>query len=126
MARHWHNRRCRLEGLELAHFLVDVILDKKGTDILLIDIQEQSVFTDFFLLCSGDNKRQLETLAENVALEAKQKAGAMPWGIEGEPESGWILVDFGGVIVHIFSPEQRLYYDLEDLWRDGHVVLRMQ
>lgn len=106
--------------------LVDTILDKKGSDITLLDIRDQAVFADYFLICNGENERQLHTLADTVREKAKQEAEVIAYGVEGEPQSGWMLVDFGDLIVHIFSPSQRNYYDLEDLWREGHVVLRMQ
>jgi ribosome-associated protein len=106
--------------------LVDTILDKKGSDITLLDIRDQAVFADYFLICNGENERQLHTLADTVREKAKQEAEVIAYGVEGEPQSGWMLVDFGDLIVHIFSPSQRNYYSLEDLWREGHVVLRMQ
>lgn len=106
--------------------LVDTIVDKKGSDITLLDIREQAVFADFFLICNGENERQLNTLAETIRDKAKQEANVTAHGVEGKPQSGWMLVDFGDLVVHIFSPEKRTYYDLEDLWRDAHVVLRMQ
>ena len=115
-----------MEGLEFAHFLVDTLLEKKGSDILLMDIRDQAIFTDYFLICNGDNRRQLKALAESVTEEAKKKADQQPWGVEGEAEFGWVLVDFGDVVVHLFDPEQRDYYKLEELWNQGHVVLRMQ
>jgi ribosome-associated protein len=61
-----------------------------------------------------------------VREQAKKKAGIVAWGSEGEPASGWLLVDFGDVIVHLFTPQQRAYYNLEELWGDAHVVVRMQ
>ena len=105
---------------------MDTILDKKGSDILLLDIRDHAVFTDFFLLCNGENERQLQAMAEGIAESAKKKMSTLPWGIEGEASSGWLLVDFGDVVVHLFSDEKRRYYNLDDLWGDGHVVLRMQ
>ena len=119
-------RRRHLEGLELANALVDSIIDKKGNNILLLDIREQAVFSDYFILCNGENARQIKALIETVVESAKKKAGARPWGLEGDPDTGWVLVDFGGVIIHLFSPEKRDYYNLEELWSDAHVVLRMQ
>ncbi len=119
-------RRRHLEGLELANLLVETVLDKKGSDILLLDIRDQAVFTDFFLLCNGENERQLQALADGIAESAKKEMNTQPWGIEGEAASGWLLVDFGDVVVHLFSAEKRRYYNLDDLWGDGHVVLRMQ
>lgn len=105
---------------------MDAILDKKGNDIILLDLREQAVFADYFLLCNGENDRQLRALAESVRLEAKQKASILAHGVEGVPEAGWLLMDFGDLVVHIFSPDKRDYYKLEELWTDAHVVLRMQ
>ena len=65
-------------------------------------------------------------LAEGIANDAKKKANVTPWGTEGEPASGWVLMDYGDLIVHLFSPEMRSYYSLEELWSDSHIVLRMQ
>lgn len=106
--------------------MVDSILDKKGGDIVLIDIREKAVFTDYFLICNGENDRQLRALADGIATDAKKKANVIPWGTEGEPSSGWVLLDYGDLIVHLFSPEMRSYYSLEELWSDSHIVLRMQ
>lgn len=106
--------------------LVDTIIDKKGSNILLLDIRDQAIFTDYFILCNGDNDRQIRALTEALLEAADEKAGEQPRGTEGEPETGWVLVDFGGVIIHLFSPEKRDYYSLEELWTRAHVVLRMQ
>jgi ribosome-associated protein len=105
--------------------LIDTIVDKKGSDIILLDLREQAVFADYFLICNGDNERQLRTLAENIAQDAKIKAHVRPLGIEGEAEGGWLLVDFGDLIVHLFSPRMRAYYRLEELWDKAHIVMRM-
>lgn len=106
--------------------MVETILDKKGSDITLLDIREQAVFADYFLICSGDSDRQLRALARSIAEDAKKEAGVPAMGIEGDPEHGWVLIDFGDLIVHLFSPEKRNYYDLEDLWGEAHVLLQMQ
>lgn len=106
--------------------LVDTILDKKGGDILLLDLRDEAIFTDYFLICNGDSRRQLKTLADSISQEAKSKADINPWGKEGEAEGGWILIDYGDLIVHLFNPDTRHYYNLEDLWRNAHIVLRMQ
>jgi ribosome-associated protein len=121
-----HNGGEGLESLELAHLLVDTILDKKGSDITLLDLREQAIFADYFLICNGENDRQLRAMANGVAQDAKQKASALAKSIEGSPESGWVLVDFGDLLVHLFSPDMRHYYDLEGLWDSAHVVMRMQ
>jgi ribosome-associated protein len=121
-----NNWRCLLEGSELAHLLVESILDKKGESILLLDIRDQAIFTDYFLLANADSSRQLQAMADGLLETAKKKAEMLPWGVEGAPESGWMLVDFGDVVVHLFDPEKREYYNLEDLWREARVVVRMQ
>ncbi len=100
--------------------------EKHGSNILLLDVQPKCVFADYFLLCNAENDRQLRAMMNSVLGEAKQSAETLPVGVEGEPEGGWVLVDFGDVIVHIFSPDMRRYYQLEDLWRDARVVLRIQ
>lgn len=92
----------------------------------MLDIRDQAVFSDYFILCNGDNNRQLKALAEAVIKDAREKAEIRPRGKEGDPDTGWVLVDFGDVIIHLFSPERREYYNLEELWNDAHVILRMQ
>lgn len=105
--------------------LVDTIVDKKGSDILLLDIREHAVFADYFLICNGDNDRQLRALADNVTQNAKDE-DILAGGIEGEASSGWVLVDFGDLVVHLFSPEKRNYYSLEDIWDEARVVMHIQ
>jgi ribosome-associated protein len=106
--------------------LVDTIVDKKGSDILLLDIREYASFADYFLIGNGENERQLKTLAEEIALKSKTHAGANDVGIEGIASAGWVLIDLGDLVVHLFSPQKRDYYGLEDIWDDAHVILRMQ
>lgn len=101
-------------------------MDKKGSDITLLDLREHTVFADYFLICTGESDRQLQALAQGITGDAKKKAEVLPQGVEGDADAGWLLVDFGDLIVHLFSPEKRDYYDLEDLWGDAHVVLHMQ
>lgn len=105
--------RCYLEGLELTHLLVDALQDKKGIDILVLDIHSQAVFADYFVICSGESEPQLRALMQAAQGEAKKVGGRMPKGVEGAPADGWVLVDFGDVVVHIFAAEKRAYYDLE-------------
>ncbi len=106
--------------------LVDIIVDKKGSDIILLDIRDYASFADYFLIGNGENERQLKTLAEDVALKAKSEANTNALGIEGLPSAGWVLIDFGDLVVHLFSPQKRDYYGLEEIWHDGRVVMRMQ
>ena len=92
----------------------------------MLDISEAAVFTNYFLICNGENDRQLQALRDGIAQDAKVKANTIPWGTEGAPSSGWVLLDYGDLIVHLFSPEMREYYSLEELWNESHIVLRMQ
>ena len=78
------------------------------------------------MICSGENERQIRALAEGLRTEAKKEADIIAKNLEGVPEAGWILVDFDDLVVHVFAPDKRHYYDLEELWSDAHVVLRMQ
>ncbi len=106
---------------------MDILSDKLGEDIFLLDISGLTTFTDYFVICSGTSERQLQTLVGAVREEVKKKEeGLIPLRIEGVPASGWVLMDYGGVVVHIFAPEIRAFYDLEDLWREGQVVVRVQ
>jgi ribosome-associated protein len=104
---------------------VETILDKKGTDIALLDLREQAVFADYFLICNGESDRQLRALANSIAQDAKQSGGTSANRVEGSAESGWVLVDFGDLLVHLFSPDKRQFYDLEELWDDAHIVMKM-
>ena len=105
--------------------LVDTIVDKKGSDIILLDLRDYATFADYFLIGNGENERQLKALAEDITLKVKDQPGTSEFGIEGQPSSGWVLIDFGDLIVHLFSPQKRDYYSLEDIWDEAHVVLRM-
>lgn len=106
--------------------LVDTIVDKKGSDIILLDIRDYASFADYFLIGNGENERQLKTLAEEIALRAKSNANTRALGIEGLASAGWVLIDFGDLVVHLFSPQKRDYYGLEEIWDKGRVVMRMQ
>lgn len=111
--------------MDLARSIVSTLEDKKGEDILLIDIQNIASFADYFILCSGTSDRMLESLADAI-LETSKKQFAINAGSEGKPVDGWLVIDLGDVVVHLFSPEQRDYYDLEKLWDRGRVLLRVQ
>jgi len=113
-------------ALELARTIVDVLDEHKGEDILLLDLNGVCSFADYFVLCTGASERTLGALAEEVLRRLKQGRRIVARGVEGQAESGWILLDFGDVILHLFSHDLRDYYRLEDLWRKGRVVLRVQ
>ncbi len=90
-----------------------------------MDIRELASFTDYFIICSGTSDRMLQALAD-ASIEKVHKTFQMPGRIEGKPQEGWILVDFGDVILHLFSPDRRNYYRLEELWSQGKIVLHLQ
>lgn len=113
-------------ALQLARAVVDVLDEHKGEDILLLDLREICSFADYFVLCTGASERTLRALAEEVLRRLKRDRRTAARGQEGEAESGWILVDYGEVIVHLFSKELRSYYRLEDVWRAGKVILRVK
>ena len=114
-----------LDSLELARRIVDVIADKRGEDILLLDIQEVSILADYFVIGSAVSKRQTKAMVNAIVDEAKEEFDVKPWRVEGEPDSGWVLMDYGDVVVHLFAPEARDYYDLEGFWEDARVIVRM-
>jgi ribosome-associated protein len=91
----------------------------------LIDIKNLAVFADYFIICSGTSDRMLNALADTV-IEFVHTNHQISVHTEGEPREGWILIDIGDIIVHIFSPEQRNYYKLEDLWARGKILLHLQ
>ncbi len=92
---------------------------------MLLDIKDIASFTDYFVICNGTSDRMLDGLAKGV-LEALKKDYKKRSRIEGQSQEGWLVMDYGDVVVHLFSPDQRKYYDLEDLWSDGKVLLRVQ
>lgn len=91
----------------------------------MLDLRAVTLIADYFVLCDGQSSRQLRAITEGL-IEALKEAGQRPLRIEGTPESGWILVDFGSVVAHVFSPELRAYYALESLWKEAPVVVRMR
>ena len=91
----------------------------------MLDIKDIASFTDYFVLCNGTSDRMLDALAKGV-LEATKKDYKKKSRVEGQPSDGWLLLDYGDVVVHLFSADQRAYYDLEELWSDGKVLLRVQ
>jgi ribosome-associated protein len=92
--------------------------EKKATDMLLLDLRQVASFTEYFLLCTGANTRQVQAISDSVEDQLRQ-SGKRPLHIEGYTGGEWILMDFGDFIVHVFSPAARRFYDLERLWRDA-------
>lgn len=99
----------------------EAIADKKGENTRIIDISGVSVIADYFIVTNGNNVNQIKAIADSVE-EQLFKAGITPRQIEGYGTASWILMDFGSIIVHIFSKEDRLFYDLERIWSDGKLI----
>ena len=113
-----------LEDLELAHKVVDIIGDKQASDIVLLDTQGVCNFTDYFIICSAESTPQIRAIVDSV-VESLKKDKIRPLRQEGTPESGWILLDYGGVVVHVFGSFERDYYQLDKLWENACTKVRM-
>ena len=108
----------QLQPKAFAESLAKAALEKKGRDVVIIDVGDILVVTDYFLIVSGATDRQVKAIAE--AVEAKAKAaGRRPYGVEGRREAVWVLLDFGDVVAHVFRQEERAYYELERLFKDA-------
>ena len=99
--------------------------DKQAGDIVLLDARAVCSFADYFVICSGETERQLRAIFEEIA-HALKKEGVLPHHHEGTIGSGWLLLDYGNVIVHIFAALEREYYQLDKLWSEAKLVLRIQ
>ena len=112
-------------GEQLARAAVDAAANKKADDIVLLDIRDVASLADYFVICSASTDRQLKSVVEGIEQELRQE-GVRPVHVDGEQGSGWVLVDFGDVICHVFKPAEREYYRLEDLWSGARTLVRMQ
>ena len=106
---------------EMAKLAYQALADKKAQDIKIINIEEVSILADYFIIASGTNHNQVQAMADNVE-EVLHKAGYPVRQTEGYNTANWILMDFGDLIVHVFDSENRLFYDLERIWRDGKTI----
>jgi ribosome-associated protein len=106
---------------EFCKIAVAALEDRKAEDIKVIDIREISPVADYFIIADGTNQNQIQAMRDAVD-EALHKAGLPVKQIEGNSNSTWILMDYGDIIIHIFSKEDRLFYDLERIWRDGKMI----
>jgi ribosome-associated protein len=115
-----------LDSLDLAHDIVDAVESKKAENIVLLDLRPDAIIADFFVICTGNSDRQIKALADGVREAIKDKYNRLPTSVEGEAQSGWVLMDYGDVIVHIFGEDEREFYDLEGFWKQANVLLSIQ
>ena len=106
---------------ELCKIAVEALEDRKAEDVKVIDIREISPIADYFIIANGTNQNQIQAMRD-AADETLYKAGLTVKQVEGNQNSTWILMDYGDIIIHIFSKEDRLFYDLERVWRDGKEI----
>ncbi len=112
-------------ALTLARRIVELAEDKKAADIVLLELAPLTTITDYFVICSGGSERQLDAIADGI-ISALREEKTRPIGREGKPASHWVLIDFGSVIVHVFTPPEREYYGLEKHWSEARTILRVQ
>ncbi len=112
-------------ALAQARRVVELAEDKKASDIVLLDVHALTSLADYFVICSGGSERQLGAIADGIA-EGLKADGVLPLGREGGAGAHWVLLDFGAVVVHVFAPPERDYYQLEKLWSDAITLLRVQ
>jgi ribosome-associated protein len=114
------------EALRAAHRIVELASDKQASDIVLLDIRGVSLIADYFVICTAGSERQASAILKDLSGGLQEEFGRKPLHTEGKPDSGWVLLDYGDVIVHVFSPSQRTFYNLEQLWASATPVVRLQ
>ena len=114
-----------MAALDVARRIVELAEDKKAADIVLLDLTGLTTLADYFVIASGGSERQLDAIADGI-IGGLRDMGIRAIGREGTPDSHWVLLDFGDVIVHIFTPPERDFYQLEKHWAEAKTVLRVQ
>ncbi|MFP3897900.1 MAG: ribosome silencing factor [Dehalococcoidia bacterium] len=114
-----------LEAEEIARLATELASEKQARDIAMLDVRALCSFTDYFVICTGDTKRHIEAIWQDIG-EVLKGRGVVAHHNEGTSDSGWMLVDFGSVIIHIFAPVERDYYQLDRLWNKAIPVVRIQ
>jgi ribosome-associated protein len=110
---------------DLALHIAELLADTPAADSLVLDVSELSSVADYFIICSAENERQLRAIS-NQLQEKLNNRGVRPHRTEGTPASGWIVLDYGDSIVHIFDVDQRAFYRLESLWAEAHTLVAME
>lgn len=115
-----------LNSPELARLIVDLVEAKQASDIALLDLRRVSVLADYFVICTADSDRQTKAILDHLATELKKLERLPLRPVEGRPGAGWALLDYGDIVVHVFDAPTRSYYNLESLWKDAPVVLKIK
>ena len=115
-----------LQAEELAHKIIDILSDKQAEDVLLLDIRNVASFADYFVIATAGSSRQIDAILQTIDQDLRKGEKIRPGGTEGDANTGWVLLDYGDVIVHIFGPQERAYYNLESLWATAVPVVRIQ
>lgn len=118
------SRRENLEANDLARQIVDIASEKQAEDIVMLDIRDMTPFADYFVIMSAESRRQLNALEEDLVQTLKQ-SGILLRHREGKSDTGWVLLDYGDVVVHLFGAEQREFYRLEQFWSQAPQVVRI-
>ncbi len=119
MRRTAFTKEAPIKSDKLAKLCASIAADKKAEDIVVLDLRKLSSFTDYFVICSGASEPQLKAIANEIGDRLKKEHDRRPLNIDGFPMSQWVIVDYGDVVVHVFHPEKRQAYRLEDLWNDA-------
>jgi ribosome-associated protein len=120
------HRELSLEAQALARRIVEIASDKLATDIVLLDIRPVATVADYFVVASTASDRQMQAVVRDLEQTLRNDDGVRPLRVEGKASSGWVLIDYGDVVVHLFSVEQRSFYRLEELWAAAIPLVRMQ
>ena len=113
-------------ALDLARRIVDLASDKQASDIVLLDIRGVSLIADYFVIATAGSERQATAILKDLSERLLEEFARKPMHTEGKPDSGWVLLDYGDVIVHVFSPTERTFYNLEQLWAAATPIVRLQ
>lgn len=114
-----------LKTLDIAKKAAKTASDRQASDVLVLDTRKICYFADYFIICTADNRRQIEAINDAIALALKEDSSSPPRH-EGSSESGWVILDAGGVLVHIFGKQERQFYDLEKLWELAKTIIHIQ
>lgn len=109
----------QVQSEQLARHLATIADSKKAEDLVVLDMRELVAYTDFLAICTARSERQARAIVDEVRLRVKRESGLLPGGVDGGGEAGWTILDYLDCVLHVFTPEARERYGLEDLWRDA-------